>query len=243
MKIAALLLPVFFLVVSHGVIRSAGKDIGQRTHERERERNRMVSRQIAARGIKDEKVLSAMRRVQRHLLIPERYRKAAYEDHPVPIGYGQTISQPYIVAYMTETLKLDRNAKVLEIGTGSGYQAAVLAEITTNVYSMEIIPQLAQSAARNLVEMGYTNIRLKESDGYYGWRSEAPWDAIIVTAAAEHIPPALVGQLKPAGRMCIPVGSRFGVQYLLLVTKNKNDQVTTRNLMPVRFVPLTRKKR
>ena len=235
----AVLLSCLFLVVVPGTVQSSDNDTAQRKFGREQERESMVSRQIAARGVKDKKVLSAMRQVPRHLLVPPKYRKGAYGDHPVPIGYGQTISQPYIVAYMTEILGLKGGEKVLEIGTGSGYQAAILSEITTNVYTMEIIHELAESAVRSLAELGYNQVHVREGDGYYGWESEAPWDAIIVTAAAEHIPPLLVKQLKPGAKMCIPVGSQFGVQYLLLVEKDENGKVTTRNLMPVRFVPLT----
>ena len=208
---------------------------------REAERLNMVDRQVAARGVRDRKVLAAMRRAPRHLLIPKASRFFAYGDHPVRIGYGQTVSQPYIVGYMTEVLRLTKDAKVLEIGTGSGYQAAVLAEITPHVYTMEIVPELAKRAAADLGALGYTNVHTREGDGYNGWPSEAPWDAIIVTAAAGHVPPPLIKQLKPGGRLCIPVGSPFGTQYLLLVEKDEEGRVNTRNLMPVRFVPLTRK--
>jgi protein-L-isoaspartate(D-aspartate) O-methyltransferase len=203
-------------------------------------RHRMVEQQVAARGVKNRQVLRAMRTVPRHRMIPEAYRMDPYGDHPVPIGYGQTISQPFIVGYMTEQLRLEPGDKVLEIGTGSGYQAAVLGQITTNVYTIEIIPDLAALAVRTLTELGYGQINVRQGDGYAGWPEEGPWDAIVVTAAAEHVPPPLVQQLKPGGVMCIPVGSQFGVQYLLLVEKNRQGRVSTRNLMPVRFVPLTR---
>ncbi len=206
------------------------------------ERMAMVENQIIAREITDKNVIAAMRKVPRHLMIPENYRRDPYGDHPVPIGYGQTISQPYIVAHMTQTLKVESGDKVLEIGTGSGYQAAVLAEITSNVYTIEIIPELAKRAKETLSEVGYNEVTIRQGDGYYGWKEKGPWDAIVVTAAAEHVPPPLVQQLKEGGRMCIPVGSRFGTQYLLLVTKNEKGHVNTRNLMPVRFVPLTREK-
>jgi protein-L-isoaspartate(D-aspartate) O-methyltransferase len=219
----------------------AGKPEDADTPAHRKERELMVETQIKERGVSDERVLQAMRKVPRHLMIPESRRRQAYGDHPVSIGYGQTISQPYIVAYMTEVLQLKEDSKVLEIGTGSGYQAAILAEITTNVYSIEIIPELAEFAKSNLYNLGYTNVHLKEGDGYEGWESEAPWDAIIVTAAAEHVPPPLIKQLKPGGRMCIPVGTPFGTQFLQLVEKSQDGRITTRNLMPVIFVPLTRK--
>lgn len=207
------------------------------------ERREMVEEQIVARGITNNAVIAAMGEVPRHMLIPEKHRRDPYGDHPVPIGYGQTISQPYIVAYMSQTLDVKPGDKVLEIGTGSGYQAAVLAEITTNVYSIEIIPQLAEHAKQALPEAGYEAVTIRQGDGYYGWKERAPWDAIVVTAAAEHVPPPLVQQLKKGGRMVIPVGSRFGTQYLLLVEKNDEGYVSTSNLMPVRFVPLTRAKK
>jgi protein-L-isoaspartate(D-aspartate) O-methyltransferase len=205
-------------------------------------RKRMVSEQIAVRGVRDEAVLEAMRTVPRHEFVPRKYRREAYADWPLPIGHGQTISQPYIVAFMTEQLKLKPGDTVLEIGTGSGYQAAVLAEITDSVFTIEIVQPLAKSANAVLTRLGYDKVRTRHADGYHGWPTEGPWDAIIVTAAADHVPPPLVRQLKPGGRMCIPVGSPFGVQYLLLVEKHKDGDVTSRNLMAVRFVPLTRER-
>lgn len=208
--------------------------------EYQEERRQMVEKQIMARGVTNDAVVAAMGKVPRHLFIPEKRRRDPYGDHPVPIGYGQTISQPYIVAYMTQALDVEPDDNVLEVGTGSGYQAAVLAEITTNVYSIEIIPELAKHARQALTEAGYDGVTTRHGDGYYGWEEEGPWDAIVVTAAAEHVPPPLVQQLKAGGRMMIPVGSRFGTQYLLLVEKNQKGEVSTRNLMPVRFVPLTR---
>lgn len=210
--------------------------------ERQDERDRMVTSQIMARGVNDEKVLAAMSQVPRHLFVPFLHRGAAYDDHPVPIGYGQTISQPYIVAFMTEVLQLNEHSRVLEIGTGSGYQAAVLAEITPHVFSVEIVSKLAQAVAQRFDELGYHCINTREGDGYFGWETEGPFDAIIVTAAAEHVPPPLVQQLKAGGRMCIPVGSPFYVQYLLLIEKDVNGTVTSRNLMAVRFVPFVREK-
>ena len=181
-----------------------------------------------------------MRSVPRHLFVPEDRRRQAYEDHPLPIGYGQTISQPYIVAYMTELIEPRASHRVLEIGTGSGYQAAVLAEIVDSVYTIEIVPELAESAAERLDRLGYDNVRVRQADGYFGWEEHAPFDAIVVTAAAEHIPPPLVAQLKDGGRMVIPVGSPFRTQTLMLVEKGRRGRVTTKSLAPVRFVPFRR---
>jgi len=203
------------------------------------EREQMVSEQIEARGVSDSLTLQAMRAVPRHRFVPESRRGQSYSDSPIPIGYGQTISQPYIVAYMTEIIKPGAATRVLEIGTGSGYQAAVLAEIVNSVYTVEIIPELHEQATARLALLGYSNVRTRNADGYFGWESAAPFDAIVVTAAAEHIPPPLVRQLKDGGVMVIPVGSPFLVQSLLLVEKEGGD-IHTRNLMPVRFVPLTR---
>jgi len=238
-----LLVGIVLTAASGGSAADKSDEATQPPFGREAERHRMVARQIEARGVRDRKVLAAMRRVPRHLLIPKARRLFAYGDHPVPIGYGQTVSQPYIVGYMTEVLQLTKDAKVLEVGTGSGYQAAVLAEITPHTYTMEIVPELAQRAAEDLKALGYEHIHAREGDGYNGWESESPWDAVVVTAASEHVPPPLIKQLKPGGRMCIPVGSPFGTQYLLLVEKKADGSVSTRNLMPVRFVPLTRKSR
>jgi len=205
-------------------------------------RLKMVEWQIEKRGAKDEMVLKAMRAVPRHEFVPRNLIYQAYEDHPVPIGYNQTISQPYIVAYMTELLNLKDNYKVLEVGTGSGYQAAVLAEIIDQVYTIEIIPELGGQAQERLKRLAYENIEVKIDDGYFGWEEHGPYDAIIVTAAAEHIPPPLVKQLKEDGKMCIPVGSPFFVQDLTIVEKKKGGKIVTRKILPVRFVPLVRKK-
>ncbi len=202
-------------------------------------RNAMVKEQIADRGIEDTEVLRTMREVPRHLFVPEGLLSRAYDDGPLPIGHGQTISQPYIVAFMTEVLKVRKGETVLEIGTGSGYQAAVLSPLVKKVYTMEIIPELAASSKERLRRLGYSNVEVKEGDGYYGWPEKAPFDSIIVTAAAGHIPPALVKQLKNGGRMIIPVGGFFMVQSLVLVSKDQKGEITTRNLLPVRFVPLT----
>jgi protein-L-isoaspartate(D-aspartate) O-methyltransferase len=203
------------------------------------QRNAMVKEQIADRGIADAEVLRAMRTVPRHLFVPEGLQSRAYDDGPLPIGHGQTISQPYIVAYMAEVLKVGKGDTVLEVGTGSGYQAAILSPMVKKMYTMEIIPELAASAQKRLNRLGFTNVEVREGDGYYGWPEKAPFDAIIVTAAAGHIPPDLVRQLKNGGRMVIPVGGFFMVQNLVLVSKDRQGEITTRNLLPVRFVPLT----
>ncbi len=187
----------------------------------------------------DPKVFAALAKVPRHEFVPLPQRLWAYENRPLPIGHGQTISQPYIVAIMTDLLKLTNNDKVLEIGTGSGYQAAILGELVHQVYTIEIIEPLGQKAAKRLKRLGYTNITTQIGDGYYGMADKAPFDAIVVTAAASHIPPPLVKQLRPGGRMIIPVGSRFMVQQLILVSKDRGGKITTRQLLPVRFVPLT----
>lgn len=187
----------------------------------------------------DAKVLQAVAKVPRHKFVIPETLADAYLNIPLPIGYGQTISQPYIVAIMTDLLKLSENDTVLEIGTGSGYQAAVLSELVQNVYSMEIIEPLGEQARQRFKALGYTNITTKIADGYYGWEEHAPFDAIIVTAAASHVPHALTEQLKPGGRMMIPVGSNFMTQQLLLITKTKDGQLHTQQILPVRFVPLT----
>jgi len=202
-------------------------------------RNRMVQTQIESRGVTDEATLNAMRNVKRHLFVPENRQSSAYNDSPMPIGYGQTISQPFIVAYMTELLQLEPGMRVLEIGTGSGYQAAVLAEITDDVYTIEIIEELAEWGEGNLRNSGYDKVSVKYADGYHGWVEYAPFDAIIVTAASDHIPPPLIEQLKDDGVMVIPVGHPLQNQSLMKVTKQGN-QIRTQNLMPVRFVPFTR---
>ncbi len=210
-----------------------------RFDERRAERHRMVAGQIAARGVEDEDVLDAMRHVPRHRFVPENVRDSAYRDRPLPIGHGQTISQPYIVAYMTEVLQVEPGDRVLEIGTGSGYQAAVLSELTPHVFTIEIIEELATQASERFERLGYDTIEARHADGYYGWPEHAPFDAIIVTAAAGHVPPPLVKQLKPGGRMVIPVGGVFEVQHLVLVTRDEAGELRTRTLMPVRFVPMT----
>jgi protein-L-isoaspartate(D-aspartate) O-methyltransferase len=199
----------------------------------------MVKTQIVERGVNDPHVIGAMKSVPRHKFVPDKYITSAYDDNPLPIGYGQTISQPYIVAYMTEVLNLRKTSTVLEVGTGSGYQAAILSPIVKQVYTIEIISELAKSAAIRLKDLGYDNVEVAIGDGYYGWNKYAPFDAIIVTAAAGHIPPPLLKQLKNNGRMVIPVGGSFTVQNLILISKDGDGNITTRNLIPVRFVPLT----
>ena len=187
----------------------------------------------------DEAVMKVMASVPRHEFVPEGQREKAYENRPLPIGHGQTISQPYIVALMTDLIETTPEMRVLEIGTGSGYQAAVLAELVDQVYSIEIIRPLGELAAQRLQSLGYDNVQARIGDGYYGWKEHAPFDAIVVTAAASHVPPPLIEQLRPGGRMVIPVGSRFMTQQLLFVEKAEDGSVTTRQLMPVFFVPLT----
>jgi len=187
----------------------------------------------------DERVLDAMREVPRHLFVPMGSQDQAYENRPLAIGHGQTISQPYIVAIMTDLLKPEKNHRVLEVGTGSGYQAAVMAALTSKVFTMEIIEPLGLQARQLLEKLGYQNVQVRIGDGYYGWEEHAPFDAIIVTAAASHVPPPLVKQLKPGGRMIIPVGSAFMVQQLVLIEKSKGGEVTLKQILPVRFVPLT----
>ena len=199
-------------------------------------RNLMVERQIVFRDVTHPATLAAMRKVPRHLFVPEEVRPEAYGDHPLPIGHGQTISQPYIVACMTEQIAPTRGSRVLEIGTGSGYQAAVLAEIGAEVYTIEIVPELADRAAAVLRQLGCKNIRTRTGDGWKGWPEAAPFDAIIVTCAVETIPPPLLDQLKEEGKMIIPLGPEHGAQDLVLVTK-QGGKIRSRPLIPVRFVP------
>ena len=200
------------------------------------ERDRMVETQIVARGVKDRRVLDAMRRVPRHELVSEASRDAAYEDRPLVIGYGQTISQPYIVAFMTEMLHLSGSERVLEVGTGSGYQAAVLAELCKEVYSIEIVEALANRARADLERLGYRNVQIRHGDGYRGWPEAAPFDAIIVTAAPDHVPTPLASQLAVGGRMILPLGN--GGQELVLLRKTESGLEREVSL-PVRFVPMT----
>lgn len=200
-----------------------------------RERKNMVETQIKARGIRDKKVLEVMNKVKRHLFVPPALKNLAYQDHPLPIGEGQTISQPYIVALMTELLSLKGDERVLEIGTGSGYQAAILAEIAREVYTIEILPSLVQRAERLLNELGYNNIKVKCGDGYLGWPEYAPFDAIIVTCAPPHIPQNLIDQLADGGRLVIPVGDNL--QELKVLVK-KEGKIKKKDIIPVRFVPM-----
>ncbi len=204
-------------------------------------RYEMVSQQIADRGIHDPRVLQAMKDVPRHLFVPESRRGSAYGDFPLPIGYGQTISQPYIVALMTALLKPERDDNVLEVGTGSGYQAAVLSRIVEKVYTVEIIPPLGKAAEKRLDEIGYKNIVVKIGDGYFGWEYYSPFDCIIVTAASDHIPPTLIKQLKNGGKMAIPVGQPFQVQKLMVLDKSEHGEIRVKTILPVGFVPLRRK--
>ncbi len=189
----------------------------------------------------DQRVMQVMGSVPRHVFVPEMYRENAYENRPLPIGFGQTISQPYIVALMTDLLSLKATDRVLEVGTGSGYQAAILSRLVARVFTIEIIGELGRRADSVIKQQAYSNIQTRIGDGYYGWPEQAPFDAIVVTAAAGHIPPPLIQQLKPGGRMVIPVGSRFMVQQLVLVTKDDKGKISARQILPVRFVPLTGK--
>jgi len=207
--------------------------------DRIEERAKMVFWQIQARDVNDPNVLKAMRIVPRHAFVRQNEQRVAYIDSPLPIGYDQTISQPYIVAFMTEALQLDPNSKVLEIGTGSGYQAAVCAEIAKEVYTIEIVKELAAISIKRLKELGYPNVFAKAGDGFFGWPEHAPFDAIIGTAAAGRVPEPLIEQLKPGGRMILPVGGPRDFQYLVLMTKDDKGNLSRKKVMPVRFVPMT----
>ena len=222
--------------------------IAEDTYQRQRDElvntikaDAVRTRDFLGQGSLDERVIDALRKVPRHEFVPDDQRPFAYENRPLPIGYGQTISQPYIVAIMTDLLKPKKTDRVLEIGTGSGYQAAILAELVDSVYTIEIVEELAAKGAANLKRTGYGEVHTQTGDGYYGWETVAPFDGIIVTAVASHIPPPLIQQLKPGGRMIIPVGGHFMMQYLTLVIKDFDNKVTTQQILPVSFVPLTRK--
>lgn len=205
-------------------------------------RHAMVEEQLAGRDIRDPRVLSAMREIPRHEFVPEAQRQEAYDDRPLSIGHGQTISQPYIVAFMTEQLAAKPTDRVLEVGTGSGYQAAVLARLVAEVYSIEIVEPLAKRAAADLARLGFNNVKVKAGDGYAGWPEAAPFDAVIVTCAPDHVPEPLIAQLKENGRMIIPVGEEGGVQELYLLEK-RGGAVQKKAVLPVRFVPMTGKRK
>ncbi|MCL6482249.1 MAG: protein-L-isoaspartate(D-aspartate) O-methyltransferase [Firmicutes bacterium] len=232
-----------------GLVLVAAAALAQdREEERFRRQREVLVAQLASERwtggepVRNARVLEALRRVPRHRLVPPGQRRHAYEDRPLPIGYGQTISQPYVVARMTELLDPQPTDRVLEVGTGSGYQAAVLAELVAEVFTVEIIEPLGRQAEQRLHELGYTNIRVRIGDGYAGWPEQAPFDAIIVTAAPDHIPEPLLEQLKPGGRMVIPVGARYQTQELLLITKGSKGprDIRIQRVMPVIFVPLVR---
>jgi len=228
----------FRLVVSFGIVfLSLSLLLGQEDQIYAQRRKNMVRRQLAARDITDPKILEVMGKAPRHLFVSSRYQKKAYEDYPLPIDEGQTISQPYIVALMTQHLKLKKGESVLEIGTGSGYQAAVLAHLTDKVYSVEIREGLAERAAQTLKKLNYSQVQVKWGDGYFGWEEHAPFDAIIVTCAANHIPPPLIEQLKDGGRLIIPLGSTLYYQTLTLLTKI-GEEVKVKHILGVRFVPM-----
>jgi protein-L-isoaspartate(D-aspartate) O-methyltransferase len=210
----------------------------QRDEESARQRREMVDTQLRQRGIRDARVLEAMGRVPRHRFVLEQDLAIAYGDHPIPIGLGQTISQPYIVAFMTEALAVAPQHKVLEIGTGSGYQAAILGELAREVYTIEIVPELAERGKRVIAELGYKNVHVRAGDGYNGWPEQAPFDSVIVTAAPDHVPQPLIDQVKVGGRLVVPVGT--GVQQLLVYTRTEKG-LREESRLPVRFVPLTRK--
>jgi protein-L-isoaspartate(D-aspartate) O-methyltransferase len=251
----AVLMAVFYLLLysapSPGLSRSKDKvqslDVADkrwarpRLQEFQEERAHMVQSQMVQRrpSIRDASVLEAMRQVPRHLFVSRSLQRLAYADQPLPIGHGQTISQPYIVALMTAALEIKPGAKILEIGTGSGYQAAVLSEQTPSVFTMEIISALGKEARERLQKLGYRTVKVRIGDGYFGWPEEAPFDGIIVTCAAGHIPPPLVAQLQEGGRMVIPVGGTYEVQRLMVISKDKQGIVLTKELLPVRFVPMT----
>ena len=230
-----------FLILSCLVLLSCcrgKKGVRVNYEELENKRKAMVVEQIEERGVKDRRVLAAMEKIPRHNFVPEKYRPFAYGDYPLPIGEGQTISQPYIVALMTECLSLEGNEKVLEVGTGSGYQAAILSELAEEVYTIEILEPLAKRAEELLQRMGYKNVKVKCGDGYLGWEEYAPFDGIIVTCAPDHIPQPLIDQLAEGGRMVVPVGAVHFPQVLKLIEK-KNGEVIVQNIVPVQFVPMT----
>ncbi len=238
LTLSLLILPISWPAASVGADEPDFSQLRQQMIEEVERQVRETASEVGDDHL-DPRVIKALASVPREEFVPLTRRHQAYENRPLPIGYGQTISQPYIVAIMTDLLELKPGDRVLEIGTGSGYQAAVAAQLAKKVYSIEIIEILGRKARKRLKRLGYDNVRVRLGDGYYGWKEHAPYDAIIVTAAASHIPPPLVRQLKRGGRMIIPVGSRFATQQLVLVEKDREGEVHTRQLMPVTFVPLT----
>jgi len=230
---------LFFLPLTLFGATAKEKPLSKPDAKFKKQRKAMIKNQIEDRGIKNKMVLQALNVVERHLFVPKELQSRSYGDHPLPIGFGQTISQPYIVAYMTEKiLENEKLNNVLEIGTGSGYQAAVLSHVSKKVYSIEIIQGLYKKSTQLFNKLGFSNIHTKHADGYYGWKEHAPFDAIVVTAASADIPPLLIQQLAPNGRMIIPVGTPFGIQYLMEVTKDAQGKVRTRKDIAVAFVPL-----
>ena len=213
----------------------------QAANRHQQRREAMVRDQIRARGVRSAEVLDALRKVQRHLFVPDDLVDVAYSDRPLRIGHGQTISQPYIVGFMSDLLEVEPDHKVLEIGTGSGYQAAILAELAGEVYTIEIVEALGHRARETLAGLGYENIHVRIGNGYLGWPEEAPFDRIVVTAAPEQMPQALVDQLKPGGRLLAPVGPVYGAQEIILLTKDRSGKVSRRSVLPVRFVPMVQK--
>ena len=234
MRISSYLVLIFLIII--GCSDMSRKEKTPTNHNFAEQREEMVKYQIKARGVNDKRVLAAMLKVPRHLFVQENLQNRAYTDEPLPIGSGQTISQPYIVAYMTEQIDIDENEKVLEIGTGSGYQAAILGEIAKEVFTIEIVPELGKKAGEILQRLNYSNVHVRIGDGYLGWPEEAPFDAIIVTAAPDHVPQPLVDQLKVGGRMMIPVGE-FSQDLILLERTEKG--IERKHKIPVRFVPMT----
>ena len=240
MRIAAILITVLptFLLLSAGFANET-KYTAARAALVEEIRSYAARDSIMESESFEDTILQSLASVPRHEFVPERQKPEAYGNFPLPIGYGQTISQPYIVALMTDLVRPGLDDVVLEVGTGSGYQAAVLAKLVKRVYSMEIIEPLAEQARKRLERLGYGYVETRLGDGYFGWEEHAPYDAIIVTAAASHVPPPLIEQLKPGGRLVIPVGGRFAIQYLLLIEKSEEGEIMTRQITAVRFVPLT----
>jgi len=239
MEIRQLLVGLLCALLGTGLVAAQDRDAERRAMVEQIGAMAAETAEFLGKARLDDAVLEAMRTVPRHAFVPEDGQSRAYDNRPLPIGYGQTISQPYIVALMTDLLGVGPAATVLEVGTGSGYQAAVLSGLVASVSTIEIVPQLGERAREVLQRLGYDNVEVRIGDGYYGWEERAPFDAIIVTAASSHVPPPLIRQLKPGGRMLIPVGSRFMVQELLLVEKTAAGEVSTRQILPVTFVPLT----